>query len=343
MEWSHNRGRSVTIGCLMAALIPATGLANVPLLAHEATLNLPASQSRSGEAVSVSADSANDFCVTDAAGAAGVIYDELGIPVFTLGPVAQLASPMDLTSLASGGFACTDGRREGGRTIRCFNFFGEPVPYLPESPQDGWMPDHLLVLRDGNFVTADASHGLLAKHDGRTGALLWKQSVDSESRGEIMSLGRPAEAPDGRIYLPLGGARSVAVLSSDGERLETFGEPGTGTGRLSFPVGVAFCPDGNVAVLDRMRAVVLVYDSQNVFQAEFGQYGGEETDLYHPLAIAAGSDGRIYVVQGFLGRIHVFHYSTSGTSGSETTNPFRFAEAGRSRTAMPRLEGEGCL
>jgi DNA-binding beta-propeller fold protein YncE len=342
-EQSRYRASSGRLGWLLATLVFASASPAAPRLEHQATISLPSIETQPAQPVSVTTDAAGEFCVTDGTTASGFVFDRQTIPVFNTTAAAQLASPEDITSLETGGFVCTDGLRNGGRTIRCLNFFGEPVPYDPEKPQGGWAPDHILVTRDGNFVTTDPALGLIAKHDARTGALLWKRFVESDTSREITGLGRPAEAPDGRLYLPLGAAKSIAVLSSDGENQGSFGAPGTGFGRLSFPVGVAFCADGNVAVLDRMRAVVLVYDPQNAFLAEFGQFGGEATDLYHPVAIAAAPDGRIYVAQGFLGRVHVFGYSTAGASISGTTNPSRLAEAGGLRTAHPYLEGEGCL
>jgi hypothetical protein len=123
-----------------------------------------------------------------------------------------------------------------------------------------------------------------------------------------MALGRPAEGPDGRLLLPVPGDRQVIVLSAEGQLETAFGTPGGTRGRLAFPIGVAFCPDGGIAVLDKMRHVILLYDEQHRFVSEFGDFGMGPADLYYPAALASTEDGRIYVVQGFEGRIHVFRF-----------------------------------
>lgn len=343
------------LGCVLAGVVAAlvvcapAGVA-APSLELQATLDLPRGQELSSLPVAVTVNVADggyagrcEICVTDAVTCSGVVFDRGNVQVFGTGPAARLAVPLDVTVLSGGGFVCTDGLLFGGRTIRRLNFFGEPTAFEPEAPSDGWTPEHLLVTRDGNFVTTDPLRGRLAKHDARTGSLLWDRGVDSQQSVEILGLGKPAEAPDGRLYLPLGGERRVAVLSADGESLESFGASGTGVGRLSFPVGVAFCPDGNIAVLDRMRGVVLVYDASHAFQTEFGQSGWGDGELYFPVAIAAAPDGRIYIAQGFLGRVYVFRYVAAAAGRSITTRESCLAEARRVRAIDSHREGEGCL
>lgn len=335
---------------IAAAVVCAGVVLSAPVLEYEATIELPHGAERSALPVAVTATAVGgnsaggcEVCVTDAVTASGLVFDRGNVQVFNTGLISRLVTPMDMTVLSTGGFVCTDEPRAGERTIRCLNLFGEPTHYEPELPRDGWTPEHLLVTHDGNYVTTDPLRGRLAKHDARTGALLWERPVDAQQSGEILGIGKPAEAPDGRLYLPLGGERRVAVLSADGESLESFGVPGTGPGRLSFPVGVTFCPDGNTAVLDRMRGVVLFYDSSYVFQAESGQSGWGARDFYFPSAIASAPDGRVYVAQGFLGRVHVFRYVVTEAVRSMTTNQSCLAEARRVRAFDSRREGEGCL
>ena len=291
----------------------------LPLLQNEMTLTLPRESQRGSRPVSVTTGfDGMEICVTDGTSNSGQVFNASNVHVFSTGLTADLAQPIDITIERNGGFVCTDSRPEGGRTIRRLNLYGEPETYQPESPVDGWQPEHLLLTRDGNYVTTDAAHSLLAKHDSRTGALIWKKSLKDNESDEVLGLGKPAESPDGRLYLPLGGDHMISVLTAEGEPESTFGLPGTGLGRLSSPEGVAFCPDGTIAVLDRMRNVILLYSADHVFQSEFGEYGRGPRNLYQPAAIAATSDGRIYVAQGFQGWIHVFRYST--TSAASSTN-----------------------
>ncbi len=135
--------------------------------------------------------------------------------------------------------------------------FGEPDGFVADRPDSAWSPWHVIVTRDGNYVSLDAGTGLLAKHDAQTGALIWQRrcGVD-DTVGDV--IGRPAEAPDGRLYVPGGDLRTVLVLSAEGEPLAAFGRFGSAPGRMVLPVGVAFGPAGEVLVLDRLRAKILV-------------------------------------------------------------------------------------
>jgi DNA-binding beta-propeller fold protein YncE len=308
----------------------------IPVLQYQSTLELPRGDVRAALPVSVTTGADGSVCVVDATTHSGHLLDPHNIHLFSTAGIAGLADPMDMVVEASGGLVCTDSRPEGGRTIRRLDFFGQPLPYEPERPSDLWWPEHLLLTRDGNFVTTDPANGLLVKHDAATGALLWKRELHDDRSGELIGLGRPAEAPDGRLLLPIPGNRQVAVLSAQGEFETAFGTPGGAQGRLSFPVGVAFCPDGTIAVLDRMRHIVLLYDEHYQFMAEFGKFGTGPTDLYYPAAIATTADGRVYVAQGLEGRIHMFRFTTTGAalinaSRSRSTDAGREERLNRSR------------
>jgi hypothetical protein len=61
-----------------------------------------------------------------------------------------------------------------------------------------------------------------------------------------------------------------------------------------------------VLVLDRLRARVLVFDRDHRFVTEFGATGSRPGDFYHPVALAVSADDRLYVAQGYLGRVNVF-------------------------------------
>ncbi len=310
-----------------------------PLLQYEATLGLLHAEIREGLPVSVTAGADGSICVTDATTQSGHVFDGRDVHVFSTGRITGLGDPEDIAVDASGGFVCTDSRPEGGRTIRRLDFFGQPQAYEPERPLDLWQPEHLLLTRDGNYLTTDASNELIAKHDVQTGALLWKRAVADFRSSELIAIGKPAEAPDGSLYLPLPGDRHVVVLSAEGEYQTSFGQPGAARGRLSFPVGVAFCPDGSIAVLDRMRHTILVYDVGRQFISEYGVFGMGPTELYYPTAIAATADGRIYVVQGFEGRIHEFRFIASRSAVSTTSRAWLSVAGRGGRSDRSRREG----
>lgn len=246
-----------------------------------------------------------EICVTDEGAAALHVFNAQGARLFVSDRVARLANPASGLIDHEGRFVCTDSDSLAGRTLRRLNFLGEPEAFHAQPPAAGWRPLHLCLSPEGHYVSLDADAGLLACHDASTGALVWQRAV-AGPRADELHLGRPAAAPDGRLYIPGGEGHEVIVLAADGQELERFGSLGTAPGRFVHPVGVAFLPAGRIAVLDRMRHAVLVFDSAHRFLMEFGGFGGAPGRLYHPVAIAATVDGTVYVAQGYEARVQAF-------------------------------------
>jgi DNA-binding beta-propeller fold protein YncE len=254
----------------------------------------------------VTCDPAGDeISVTDGASCTIDVFDGHGLHRFQTDEMSGLSAPLDACFDASGGFALLDHGTGGARTIRKLSFLGEPLPYEPAIPREGWSPRHLALARDGHYLTVDGS-GLLAKHDAATGAVLWTRELVDATWERADLLGRPAAAEDGRIYVPNAGLGIVDVVAPDGASHETFGRKGTKRGELAFPVGVAFLPDGGVLVLDQVKHTLLGFDPTHRFVDEFATFGFRPGDLYFPVGVAAARDGRVYVAQGFEGRVQVF-------------------------------------
>ncbi len=290
----------------IAALLTVCPLAAKGTIAfrYESTLQIDMGAAGQVRPVALSLDPATgDVCVTDERGVKFHVVDGNGITLFTSSIAAALSTPVDGSLELDGGFVFADRDADGARTLRKLDLRGEPVRFDVERPAPQWQPDHLIVTADGNYVSLDKYAGTLTKHDAATGRVLWHRALEGVS--EQSELGRPAEAPDGRLYIPGGELHLVLIRTADGADAGSFGRPGTSPGRLAFPVGIAFGPAGEVLVLDRMRHTVLVYDRDHNFSSEFGSFGGAPGQLYHPLAIAATS-GRVFVAQGYEGRVQTF-------------------------------------
>jgi DNA-binding beta-propeller fold protein YncE len=65
-------------------------------------------------------------------------------------------------------------------------------------------------------------------------------------------------------------------------------------------------PGETILVLDRMRHKVLMFDPDHEVTGEFGSMGAGPGQFYHPTAIAASDDSRVYVAQGYGSRVQVF-------------------------------------
>jgi len=297
-------------GSFIAALLLVASLASPSaaalIMEYEETLIIAATGERAIRPTAVTCDGlTSEICVTDAQYSVFHVLNGHGIEVFKTGGASTLSFPIDGSLTSDGDFIFIDRDPGGAPTIRRLNFMGEPVDYSIEIPAGKWEPRHLALLRNDDILTLDSFNNILAKHDSKTGALLWLNTVTDDDATDLQ-LGRPGQASDGRIYVPSGMLHSVFVFSEDGRRLDAFGEFGSGSGKIVFPVGIAFGRDESILVLDGMRDKVLVYGPDHVFLSEFGSMGWGPGQFYHPAAIAASNDGRVYVAQGYGGRVQVF-------------------------------------
>jgi DNA-binding beta-propeller fold protein YncE len=277
------------------------------IMEYESSLDIVTGQERAIRPTAVSCSPATgEICVTDAQYSAFHVLNGHGIEVFRTGGFSSLSTPIDGTLTSDGGFVFIDRDPGGFVTIRRLNFMGEPVEFDVEAPIERWDAAHLAVAQNGDLLTVDSFNGIVARHDSQTGALRWHTEVTADGATDLQ-LGRPMEAPDGRIYVPGGMQHSVTVFSAEGRRMEEFGEFGSGPGKFVFPVGVAIGPEQSILVLDRMRHKVLMFNSEHELLGEFGSMGAGLGQFYHPSAIAASDDGTVYVAQGYGGRIQAFN------------------------------------
>jgi len=280
---------------------------------YELTLRLPPSQHGVVRPAAISHDPvAGETCVTDARGPAILLVNRRDVAVFRTNRFAALSAPLDACVDARGSLVFLDvAPGDHTRTVRRLNLHGEPDAYAVRPPAARWSPNHLIVCRDGDYLTLDGDTGIMARHDAVTGDLVWRANVTGDESDELF-LGRPCEAPDGSIYLPGGELHAVLVLDDHGNLVSRFGEFGTGPGKMIFPVAVAMGPAETVLVLDRMRHKILVHDRDHRLVTEFGSIGAAPGQLYQPSDIATTDDGRLYVAQGFEGRVQVFQLAVTG-------------------------------
>ena len=335
----------------LSLLIPARAL-SISTFKYETTLRLTAGPVGKTRPTSVTIDPIQgEVCITDERQASLHVLNNADIELFRTSTIAQLSYPGDGCIDQLGRLVCVDRAGAGVFTIRRLNVYGEPDLFTPEQPCLNWIPTHLIITRDGNYLTLDSRNAVLAKHDCRDGHLIWQRTI-AETGSDDLHLGRPAEAPNGQLYIPGGNLRRVLVLDSNGYLNTSFGEFGSAQGYFSLPVAASFTPQGGLIILDRMRHKLMVFQPQyelisdlpnemenseqfsqpvslvlgrmlqrimsykyeHRFVSEFGSMGSAPGQFYHPVAIAADKGGRVYVTQGFQGRVQVFRY-TADESG----------------------------
>jgi DNA-binding beta-propeller fold protein YncE len=113
--------------------------------------------------------------------------------------------------------------------------------------------------------------------------------------GDRMLLGMPTDA-------------RVRVYDLDGNRLTSVGQRGSAPCHLTRPVAGALDADGNVLVLDSQRMAVAGWHQVEVNRCvgDYFRPGGGPGQLYYPIDIALDPMGKLYISQGYQGRVQVY-------------------------------------
>lgn len=103
--------------------------------------------------------------------------------------------------------------------------------------------------------------------------------------------------------------------ATDGEdtaasSLTPFGTPGTGSGQMQRPMGVAVDAVGNIWVVDRENNRVLKFDKDGNFLSQFGSTGSSTGQFSDPRGIAVSPNGNIWVTD--LGNRRVQGFNSNG-------------------------------
>jgi DNA-binding beta-propeller fold protein YncE len=128
------------------------------------------------------------------------------------------------------------------------------------------------------------------------------------------SVGNPEGAcllEDGRIVVADTHYHRVVFFDSQGNVTGMFGELGKEPGQFIYPVAVTSDKSGNLYVAeygenDRIQK----FDANNKFVTAFGSFGTGEGQVQRPSGIV-WLDGKIYAVDAFNSRVHVFRDSGS--------------------------------
>ena len=108
-----------------------------------------------------------------------------------------------------------------------------------------------------------------------------------------------------QVYVADAGKHKIFIFTLEGQLLRTVGTRGRWNGQLHWPTAVAISPDGDMYVTDYNNHRVQVFDSDGVFQREFGV-----GQLNHPHDIVITADG--YVLVGDYMEMCVVVFNTTG-------------------------------
>jgi hypothetical protein len=238
------------------------------------------------------------------------IYNPQGMEIFAFGTDGDLVSAADIASGDDGTIyvLARDFRNNG---IQELNYRGEPesVITLNDLPQQfqGFSP-YRMEYQDGHFYLLDSSalSIIICSADGtfQQGHALTSElnniadEQDPEKQKtlgiEISGFGIGADAS---IYFTTPTLFSAFRINPDGS-LDTFGTPGSGPGKFGVVSGIAADNQGNIYVADRLRSVVMIFDSKFIFLGEFGYRGDRAGDMLVPDDLVIDQAGnRVFVSQ----------------------------------------------
>jgi DNA-binding beta-propeller fold protein YncE len=246
------------------------------------------------------------------------IFDEHGMEIFAFGE--NFPRAVDLSIGEDGNIFILTSRYETTTIHRC-NYRGEKISEitLKNVPYEfSKFKADRLVYRHGSFYLADSNRSMVvvADVDGlfRQGydlhAILEQLSAEDESDDEELSRddtginGFDVDR-DGNILFTIAAMFSAFRMSDDGT-LVKFGRPGSAPSKFGVTGGITSDDHGYIYVADRLRCVVLVFNSDLQFQMEFGYRGNRPSNLIVPDDLAIDSSGNVYVGQAANRGVSVF-------------------------------------
>ena len=238
------------------------------------------------------------------------IFNRQGMEVFGFGGDGTIVSATDI-AVGSGGTIYILARQFARYGIQVLDFRGRPqaeihIQNLP-SGFEGFRPDRL-EYRNGLFYLLDSAGQQIVAigadgevkltQDLAKPLLKFSEQLDPEKKKTaINDISGFYVGPRGGIYFTVPTLFRAFLLKPDGS-LEMFGESGSGPGKFGVVSGITADDDGNIYVADRLRSVVLIFNSDFLFLGEFGHRGFREQDILVPDDLVLDPSGeRIYVSQ----------------------------------------------
>jgi uncharacterized protein YijF (DUF1287 family)/sugar lactone lactonase YvrE/ketosteroid isomerase-like protein len=109
------------------------------------------------------------------------------------------------------------------------------------------------------------------------------------------------------VLLPIPNDGQVHMFDLEGRLQGTIGAPGSAECQLRFPAAAALDERGRVIILDQQRAMFMTWDlERGVCLSEHYGFGNVPGAFYQPSDMALDASGRLYVSQGFEGRVQVY-------------------------------------
>lgn len=241
------------------------------------------------------------------------IFDRRGVFLYQIPGGNRFRAPRDL-AVDPDGFILLAATRDGVPGLIWLDFDGLFVRDLPLSGAllDGTepvVPVSVALSGDGQtaYVLDQANRKLwIADREGRVrrGVALDENLEEEDALEQIFG---HVDVYGDTVLVAIPTEGQVFLFDLDGTRRKWVGTKGTATCQTAFPTAGALDREGNVVVVDSQKALGTIWKRDgNRCLLEFSGIGRSPGALYQPADVALDSRGRIYVSQGFEGRVQVF-------------------------------------
>lgn len=231
------------------------------------------------------------------------IYNGSGMQVYHFDYDRELGGVFDAAVDEKGDILLLTYHQGAYRIVHC-NYRGEPVSsvdlrYLP-ADFEGFVPNRM-AYHDGLIYLANQAEMRAVVIDtagsftrGYDFAIML--TLSDQERADA-GIGGFSVDNKGNMLFTIGALGRAYRCSLDGTMRE-FGKRGSGPGKFGVPYGIAADKDGNLLITDKLRCVILIFNSDLNFVKEFGVRGLRPGNLIVPNEIAVDTvANRAYVSQ----------------------------------------------
>ncbi len=317
------RGIPVAVGRAGAALalaaIGSVGLGTAALSAaeevrpaYETRLTLPVASDAIGYPAGVTADPhTGEIFVADQRAGRILIYGPEGDFRYEIPGGETFTSVYDV-AVDPEGYLLVAVRHELRLTVMELDFdglpLGEVVLYgLPEGVAEPAVQS-LALSPTGHrlYLLDDANDRVwIVRRDGEVeGSIDLLADVEAGRRRDFVAAS--VDVSGDTLLVTESSEGRVTYYALDGTPRGAIGLKGASPCQLAYPVAAARDARGDFVVVDRQRMTIMIWGQNNRCLGEHYGIGDLPGYLYHPLDMALDTRGRLYVSQGFQGRVQVY-------------------------------------
>ncbi len=289
------------------------GVAQAQEPAFVRKLTLPVAEDLIGYPRGVTADGhGNEVFVCDTRRGRILIFDDEGLFLHEIPGGDVFSAPRDLAADPSGLLVVVANyqRRPGLIELDFDGLFLREIVLsgLPEGARDPVLVSVALSPAGDRLYALDSANLHLWISD-RSGAVQTAvdlaEDLDEYGRRDMI-LGHVDVYGD-MVLVTVPSFSQVRTYALDGRPRGSIGKRGTAPCTLAFPTAAALDEEGDLVIVDQQRMVVLRWNRQaNRCLGEHLGLGAAPGFLYYPMDLALDRFGRIYIAQGYDGRVQMY-------------------------------------